>query len=89
MSLGSPARRTVLVIIGMRDNSCRERLCTVLARVKGVHGLSVSLVRARAVVEHDAMCNIADLVWAIVNAGYGAAMGEREDPGRSSVSDTG
>ncbi len=65
--------------MGMRDNSCRERISEVLGSVKGVRSVNVSLIRARAVIEHEASCEPADLVSAVVNAGYGAAL---DGPGR-------
>ena len=72
--MSSKAIRTVLVIMGMRDNSCRERISAVLRSVEGVRSVDVSLIRARAVIEHEATAEPAHLVWAIVNAGYGAAL---------------
>lgn len=72
--MSSEATRTVLAIMGMRDNSCRERVSEVLGGVKGVRSVGVSLIRARAVIEHEALCESADLVWAVVNAGYGATL---------------
>ena len=65
---------TALVIMGMRDNSCRERISDVLGRINGVVSVSVSLIRARAIVEHEPPCESAHLVWAVVNAGFGAAL---------------
>lgn len=72
--MSSEVTKTLLVIMGMRDNSCRERVSEVLGNVKGVRNVNVSLIRARAVVEHEAPCVAADLVWAVVNAGYDAAL---------------
>jgi len=68
------AARTVLVIIGMRNNACRDRVAQALAAVKGVKDVSVSLMRAKAAVTYDDACEPAGLVWAVVNAGYGAAL---------------
>ena len=68
--------QTVLMIIGMRDNSCRERLVDVLEKLDGVTDVQISLMRARAVVTHQPSCDPADLVWAIVNAGFGAALAD-------------
>ena len=65
---------TVLVIMGMRDNLCRERVADALGRVDGVKDVTVSLMRGRAIVEHEPSCEPAQLVWAVVNAGYGAAL---------------
>lgn len=65
---------TVLVIIGMQDNASRERVCEILRHVKGVNDVSVSLMRGRAVVNHEPWSDSAALVWAVVKAGYGAAL---------------
>ena len=72
--MNSGATRTVLVIMGMRDNACRERTSEVLGRIKGVNSVSVSLIRARAVIEHEAPCQPAALVWAVVQAGFRASL---------------
>lgn len=67
--------------MGMRNNSCRERLSDVLGQIKGVMTVNVSLIRARAVIEHEPPCEPAELVWVVVKAGYGAALdgdGDRE-----------
>lgn len=66
--------RTVLVVMGMRDNACRERISEVLGQVKGVTSVSVSLIRARATIDHEQSCKPAELVWAVLKAGYGAAL---------------
>ncbi len=72
--MSSGVSRTVLVILGMRDNSCRERVSEVLGQVKGVRHVTVSLIRARAVVEHEPPCEAPELLRAVVNAGYGAEL---------------
>lgn len=68
------ATRTVLVIMGMRDNACRERVSEVLGQVKGVRNVTVSLIRARAIVEHERPCEPSELISVMVKAGYGAAL---------------
>lgn len=68
--MSSEATRTVLVITGMRDNSCRERIADVLGQIKGVRDVAVSLFRARAVVEHEPTCEASELVRAVEGAGY-------------------
>lgn len=70
--------RTVLVIIGMRDNSCRERVSEALGRIDGVKDVDVSLIRSRATIAHGAPCRLAELVWAVVSEGYGVALGNAE-----------
>lgn len=68
------AARTVLLISGMRDNTCRERIAEALGRVEGVLDVGVSMVRGRAVVAHDAPCSPQELVRAVEAAGYGATL---------------
>jgi copper chaperone CopZ len=68
----------VIVIMGMRSNAWRERVCSALGGVTGVHEVNVSLLRARATIAFEAPCDMAALVWTIVKAGYGAAL---EAPG--------
>ncbi len=65
---------TVLAISGMRDNACRERVAEALARVDGAVDVSVSLIRARAIVVHGAACPPDALVRAVGDAGYHAAL---------------
>lgn len=62
--------RTELLISGMRDNACRERVADALRRVEGVVDVSVSLLRARAIVLHTASCDKEWLVRAVSAAGY-------------------
>jgi copper chaperone CopZ len=72
--MSSGATRIVLLLTGMRNNSCRERIADVLGRVKGVKDVNVNLIRARAVVVCEATCSAAVLVDAVVAAGYGATV---------------
>jgi copper chaperone CopZ len=73
--------KTVLLIIGMRDNSCRECVTGVLERIEGVMDVNVSLLRARAMVMHEPSCGGAELIRELEKAGYGAtlASGNGED----------
>lgn len=64
--------RTVLVIMGMRDNGCRERVAETLEEVAGVQEVDVNLFRARAVVLHLRSCSRGALVGAVECAGYQA-----------------
>lgn len=66
--------RTELLISGMRDNACRERVAEALRRVEGVVDVSVSLLRARAIVLHTASCDREWLVRAVSGAGYQATL---------------
>lgn len=67
--------KTVLWIVGMRDNLCRERVTEALGRAAGVREVQVSLIRARAVVVHGAACDAAMLIREVEKAGYGAMVG--------------
>lgn len=64
------AATTVLNVLGMRNNSCRERVADALGRVQGVKEATVSLIRARAIVVHEPTCEPAELVRAVQSAGY-------------------
>jgi copper chaperone CopZ len=66
--------RIVLLIMGMRDNACREQIAEALGRVRGVVDVNVSLMRARAVVAFSPPCSEADLIRAVVRAGFGATV---------------
>ena len=70
--MSSGASQIMLLITGMRNNSCRERIAEVLGRVKGVKDVNVNLIRARAVVECVPPCTGERLVNAVMSAGYGA-----------------
>jgi copper chaperone CopZ len=72
--MDKPVTRTVLIIMGMRDNACRERIAKLLAAIDGVQEVDINLHRARARVLHTPPCQPADLVWSIVQAGYGASL---------------
>ncbi|MFN7020162.1 MAG: heavy-metal-associated domain-containing protein [Phycisphaerales bacterium] len=71
---GDPPRRTVLVISGMRDNASREAVAEALANVPGVRDVSVSLMRAEAVVDHAPDCPPSNLTSAVTTTGCGAAI---------------
>lgn len=70
----SGATTALLMIMGMRNNSCRERVTEVLARVAGVKDVNVSLLRALATVLYESPCDPEQLVLVVVNAGYGAVL---------------
>lgn len=61
------------MITGMRDNSCREQVVESLERLEGVLEVSVSLVRAQAIVTHDPGCTPSMLRRAVEAAGFGVA----------------
>ena len=73
----SGATRILLLLTGMRNNSCREQIEDVLRQVKGVKEVNVSLIRARAIVECSPPCTTADLIQAVSMVGYGAAVSSR------------
>jgi copper chaperone CopZ len=64
--------RTAFLIVGMKDNRCREAVAASLRAVPGVREVDVNLYRARAIVAHEHPCSAADLVRAVTAAGYGA-----------------
>lgn len=63
-------RVTLLHILGMRDNACRERMIAALESVEGVLDVAVSLHRAQAMVRHDGRCSRDCLVSVVQGAGY-------------------
>ena len=65
--------RTDLLVIGMKDNGCRERVIEALSSVEGVTEVMVSLLRARAMVWHEPSCLRGALIQAIERAGYGVS----------------
>lgn len=71
------AGRAVLAVFGMRNNSCRESVAEALGRVEGATDVSVSLIRARAIVMYVPPCDTAALIRAVEGAGYGAMMDGR------------
>lgn len=71
--------RTVLTVMGMRNNTCRELLIQRLELIEGVRDVDISFHRATATISHTPSCRPGDLVWAIVHAGYGALL-VSEDP---------
>lgn len=67
------AKRTVLKVMGMKGNLCRERVLEAIGRVAGVIEVSVSLIRARAEVIHGPACEPEALVRAVESAGFSAS----------------
>ena len=63
-----------MLVSGMRDNACRERIAELLETVPGVREVSVNLYRARAIVVHEAGCDPNRLVQAIEKTGCSAAV---------------
>lgn len=62
------------MISGMRDNRSREQVLEALEQVAGLKEAEVNLFRARAIVLHAPPCTVAQLVQAVVQAGYGATL---------------
>ncbi|HVZ93395.1 MAG TPA: heavy metal-associated domain-containing protein [Phycisphaerales bacterium] len=58
------------MLIGMRGNSCREKIMEALRGVPGVKDVNVSLIRARAVVICEPTCGAVELIEAVKDAGY-------------------
>lgn len=65
---------TVLLIAGMREGRCREQLVLALESVAGVTRVDVNLYRARASITHDPLLDPAELIRAVLMAGYGASL---------------
>ena len=65
--------RIGLLILGMRNNECREEVTAALAHIDGVTEVHVSLYRGLATVRHDGSCTVVELMTAVVRAGFGAA----------------
>jgi copper chaperone CopZ len=64
------ATRTVLMIVGMKGNNCRERLIRYLEAVPGVREAAVSLYRSQAIVSHERTCEVVNLMEAVEGAGF-------------------
>lgn len=76
-SAGHEARgmkTVVLLIQGMRDNACRERLAEALGSVAGVADANVSLLRARGVVTYGPPCDEELLLRTVKSVGYEASV---------------
>jgi copper chaperone CopZ len=65
-------KRSVLAIVGMRSNTCREQVAEALGALDCVLDVHVSLVRGCAVVTHRAECSTQALIAAVVQTGFGA-----------------
>lgn len=68
--------RTVLLIVGMKGNRCREAVAEAFESVKGVNEVQVSLCRASATIIHETQCAAVDLIAAVRQTGYGAALAQ-------------
>ena len=66
--------RTVLMIAGMRDNACRQKIIEALESIEGVKEADVNFYRSSATVVHDAHCAAAELMRTIEEAGYAAEL---------------
>jgi copper chaperone CopZ len=66
--------RTALVIMGMRDYRCRDRIVEALEAIAGVRNTDVNLHRALAVVVYRDPCSLEDLIGAVIRAGYNASL---------------
>jgi copper chaperone CopZ len=64
--------RTVLMIAGMRDNACRQKIAEALESMPGVQDVDVSLHRSRATIVHEPPCVTAKLMLTIERSGYAA-----------------
>jgi copper chaperone CopZ len=71
---------TVLLISGMRNNTCREIVAMSLQQVDGVKHTHVNLYRARATILHEALCTTGDLIRAVARAGYAGVVEQKAKP---------
>jgi copper chaperone CopZ len=62
--------KTVLMVAGIRDNACRQKIVEALEAIEGVKEADVNLYRASATVIHDARCAVAELMRTVSAAGY-------------------
>lgn len=62
--------KTTIKVQGMHCHGCEALLTDVLSEIKGVSEAKVSLKEERAIVEHDATVNEAQLRKAIEAEGY-------------------
>lgn len=74
-----PKTKTVILVTGMRDNRAREQITEALEGLDGVVQADVNLFRAQAIVVHRPPCAAADLVRAVVRAGFGAEVKAEDD----------
>ncbi len=65
---------TDLLIAGMRDSSCRQRIVSSLESLTGVIEVQVNFYRARATVVHQPPCSADELIQSIKRAGYVACL---------------
>lgn len=68
------ANTTVLWIAGMRAVSCRDHVAAAIGAVEGVRSVHVDLWRAQATIVHESPCGPAQLIRALLRAGYGASL---------------
>ena len=63
---------TVLMIAGMRDNACRQKIAAAIESIAGVKDVNVNLYRARATIIHEPPCVESELMQTIEECGYAA-----------------
>lgn len=73
-------KKTVLLISGMRNAGCRDKITSALEATTGAHHVHVSLYRAMATIVHDCRCDAAELIRTVLGVGYGASLaGDAEE----------
>jgi copper chaperone CopZ len=75
--------KTTLVIMGMRDSGCRERIVEALEMIAGVNEVDVNLYRAQATIIYEQPCSPDQLVAVVCRVGYGASLLTGESISRS------
>ena len=62
--------RSELMILGMRQNMCRERVLAALGSVDGVLDVHLSLHRGIAIIDHEPGCEFDAMIAAVLAEGY-------------------
>jgi len=70
LGYGVAAKKSIFPVTGMTCASCVARVDEALSSVPGVISANVNLASANATVEYIEGTNIADLRWAVKDAGY-------------------
>lgn len=70
----------VLLIAGMRNMGCGDKIASALRTVSGVTKAQVDFWTSKATVTHHSPCDTSQLIRAVVRMGYGA-LPDGEDRG--------
>ena len=70
----SEETKTLLLIVGMKGNGCREIVTEALEVIRGVSEVHVNLYRGHAMVRHEQSCEPEMFITAVQGAGYDAIL---------------